>query len=103
MFVARMKEINEQTPGTAEQSEMTLAQFWERTYLPFAKENLRPSTVSGYEQVWNQPLKTCFHGKALKEYRTHMGSIFLTALAKSGLVRSTLAHVRSLACGIFTR
>ena len=37
----------------------------------------------------------------LREYRTHVGSKFLTELAKT-LCRTTVQHVRSLASGIFS-
>lgn len=96
-----MREINEQVPGQINEQDTTVAEFWEKTYLPFAKENLRASTVYGYEQIWNQHLKLHFGQMTLKEYRTHMGSLFLTGLAKN-LGRQTLQHIRSLASGIFS-
>ncbi len=37
----------------------------------------------------------------MKDYKTHMGSLFLTSLSKK-LGRHTLQHVRSLASGIFS-
>jgi Phage integrase, N-terminal SAM-like domain len=96
-----MRGINEQTPGRANERDITVADFWEKTYLPFAKENLRTSTVYGYEQIWNQHLKLHFGELTLKEYRTHMGSVFLTGFAKT-LGRHTLQHIRSLCSGIFS-
>ncbi len=81
--------------------DITVAEFWTETYLPFAEENLRHSTVYGYRHVWTQHLAGHFGTKTLREYRTSMGSIFLTALAKT-LCRSTVQHVRSLASGIFS-
>jgi integrase len=58
-------------------------------------------TVYGYRQIWAQHLSGHFGTRTLREYRTHVGSIFLTALAKK-LCRSTVQHVRSLASGIFS-
>jgi len=96
-----MLTINEQNPGRVNHQNIKIADFWENTYLPYATENLRYSTVSGYEQIWNQHLKAHFADFTLREYRTHIGSAFLTSLAKKQ-GRRTIAHVRSLASGIFT-
>jgi len=82
-------------------NDQTVVTFWEKTYLPFAEENLRHSTVHGYKQVWNQHLAPHFGTMALKDYKTHMGSLFLTSLAKK-LGRHTIQHIRSLASGIFS-
>jgi integrase len=81
-------------------NDQTIAAFWEKTYLPFAEENLRASTVHGYKQIWGQHLSVHFGTTALKDYKTHMGSLLLTSLAKK-LGRATLQHIRSLASGIF--
>ena len=81
-------------------NDQTIAAFWEKTYLPFADENLRASTVHGYKQIWGQHLSVHFGTTALKDYKTHMGSLFLTSLAKK-LGRATIQHIRSLASGIF--
>jgi integrase len=88
---ANAAPVNDQTVGT----------FWEKTYLPFAEENLRASTVHGYKQIWSQHLESHFGTTALRDYKTHMGSLFLTSLAKT-LGRHTIQHVRSLASGIFS-
>jgi integrase len=82
-------------------NDQTVATFWEKTYLPFAEDNLRASTVYGYKQIWGQHLSTHFGTMELKDYKTHMGSLFLTALAKK-LGRHTIQHIRSLASGIFS-
>ena len=93
--------INERPSDSVDQQEITVADFWDRMYLPFAEENLRTSTVDGYKQLWKQLLRVHFADMTLRQYRTHMGSLFLTSLAKK-LGRRSLAHVRSLASGIFT-
>jgi hypothetical protein len=56
-----MATINAQVPGQPEPADITIAGFWELTYLPFIKEdNLKPSTVYGYEQIWETHLKEPF-------------------------------------------
>ena len=81
--------------------DITVADFWRETYQPFTVENLRHSTVYGYRQVWAQHLEKHFGTMTLREYRTHIGSAFLTKLAKT-LCRSTVQHIRYLASGIFS-
>jgi hypothetical protein len=96
-----MTTINTQVPGKPEAPDLTIAGFWELTYWPFVVENLKPSTQWGYKQIWGLHLKPHFGGMTLCEYRTHHGSIFLTALSKR-FARRTVQTVRSLVSGIFT-
>jgi len=93
-----LAEVNGQTAPVVNQ---TVADFWDTIYLKFIEENLRHSTVWGYEQIWEQHLKGHFGTTLLRDYRTATGSLFLTQLAKT-LGRHTLQHIRSLASGIFT-
>jgi integrase len=93
-----MKTVNAQSAPVNYQ---TIAAFWEKTYLPFAEANLRHSTVHGYKQIWEQHLKAHFSTAAMKDYKTPMGSVFLTGLAKT-LGKHTIQHIRSLASGVFT-
>jgi integrase len=78
----------------------SIVSFFENTYLPFAKKNLRPSTVRGYQQIWAQHLKPHFLNRSLAEYKTSDMSKLLTALADD-LNRNSLAHVRSTASSLF--
>jgi len=82
-------------------ADLTIAAFWEHTYWPFIQENLKPSTIHGYNQIWNQHLKKHFGDTTLREYRKGMGSVFLTKLAKTYRPR-TVTHIKNLASGIFT-
>jgi hypothetical protein len=91
------------TVNTSQRNEedMLVNDFWEQRYLPFVTENMKPSTVSGYKQIWGQHLKEHFAGMTLQGYRTHVGSALLLSLTKTQ-GRRTLNHIRSLASGIFT-
>jgi integrase len=71
-------------------------------YLPFIEANHKHSTVEGYTQIWQQHLQDHFKDHMLREYQTSMASEFLTKLVKDGYGRRTVAHIRSLASGIFT-
>jgi len=96
-----MRGINNQTPGQIKQ-DVTVASFWENTYLPFIKDKKRFSTVYGYESLWASHLKEHFGTRTLAEYRTADGYKYLESLTKT-LGRNSLSHVRNLASGIFTR
>lgn len=85
-----------------ENPDMLITNYWSNSYLPFVTAHLKPSTVDGYTQIWNQFLEDHFTGRTLREYETVDGSKFLTGLAKDKYGRRTVAHVRSLASGIFT-
>lgn len=80
----------------------TIADYWENEYLPTIKAGLKPSTVDGYEDIWEQHLKEHFTNRTFSEYEPHQGSKFLTELIKAGYGQRTVAHVRSLASGIFS-
>jgi integrase len=79
-----------------------VVEFWDKIYLPFieSNNNLKPSTVHGYKQVWNQHLKSHFGTLHLSDYKTHMMSVFLTGLAKT-LRPRTLNAIKWLASAIF--
>lgn len=96
-----MATVNAQVPDLPESAGLTVVGFWEATYFPFVKQECKPSTIHGYNQVWNQRLKDHFGTMTLREYRTHHGSVFLTGL-KSTLGHRTIQHIKSLCSGIFT-
>ena len=79
-----------------------ITDYWENEYLPTVKAGLKPSTVEGYEDIWEQHLEIHFTGRTFNEYEPHHGSKFLTGLIKDGYGQRTVAHVRSLASGIFS-
>jgi integrase len=92
-----MRLVNANTPTT---SALTVVEFWDHTYLPFIESNLKPSTLNGYQQIWNQHLKAHFGTTVLNNYRTSMMSNFLTSLAKT-LRPRTLNHIKWFASSIF--
>ncbi|HEX4424184.1 MAG TPA: site-specific integrase [Terriglobales bacterium] len=85
---------------TRAQKEMLITDFWRDEYLPFINGNRRASTVAGYQQIWTSQLEAHFADRMLHDYQTHHGSAFLTSLTKK-YGKRTLAHLRSLASGIF--
>jgi integrase len=93
-----MKTINKEAPTAGA---LTITEFWEKTYLPFIKSNLKTSTHLGYQQIWKQHLKNHFGTRTLREYKTPMMSNFLTELAKTYRPR-TVNTVKFLASGLFS-
>jgi integrase len=93
-----MRKVN---VNQANEQDMRIADFWEQRYLPFVLENMKASTVYGYQQIWQQHLKAHFGEMTLQGYRTHYGSQFLLGLTKTQ-GRRTLNHIRSLMSGIFS-
>jgi integrase len=87
--------------GVENSGPMGVVEFWDTVYLPFIESsNLKPATVWGYKQVWNQHLKNHFGTTHLSDYKTHMMSILLTGLAKTYRPR-TLNSIKWLASAIF--
>jgi hypothetical protein len=79
----------------ANQQDMRVAAFWEQRYLPFAESNLKPATVYGYKQIWNQHLKSHFGDLTLQSYKTHMGSQFLLWLTRAQDPQNAEPHSQS--------
>jgi integrase len=98
-----MMSVNREAgaPPRENARDITVDEFWEKTYLPWATENLRASTVFGYTKLWQQVLQPHFKRRTLRDYTTPDGSQFLSGLTKR-LGKNSLQHVRSLASGIFT-
>lgn len=88
--------------GVENSGPMGVVAFWDKVYLPFIESDadLKPSTVHGYKQVWNQHLKSHFDATNLTDYKTPTMSVFLTSLAKT-LRPRTLERIKWLASAIF--
>src|ERR1700734_2023052 len=90
-----MRKVNFATESRGNPQDRLVTDYWEKTYLPFVTKHLKPSTVDGYKQIWNQFLEDHFSESecTLREYETHHGSKFLTGLVTDGYGRRTIAHV----------
>jgi integrase len=79
-----------------------LGDFVDRVYLPFAKQQKRPSTYRGYAKVWGHYLKAPCAGAWLREVRTHDVQWWLEEIGREHEVsKATLKHVKNLLSGIF--
>jgi integrase len=80
---------------------MTVREYAETVFLPWAERNKAASTYRQYRQNWANPLKEHFGEIRLAEYRTGMASRFLDSLALRGMGRNTINHVRAQMSVIF--
>jgi hypothetical protein len=58
-------------------TEKPFTDYWEDVYLPTVKHGLKPSTVYGYLQIWEQFLKEHFTGRTFRAYEPHHGNKLL--------------------------
>jgi integrase len=100
-LAAQVMERVNATQGTTPESDVSIADFWETVYLPHIERNTKASTIHGYKKIWESHLSVVFAGLNLRDYQTHHATRFLTALAERDLGVRTIAHIRSLASGMF--
>jgi len=75
---------------------MTLAEFWDGTFGPYSRESKRKSTADSYDDLWSRHVEPDLGDKQLSAIRPADVSQMLTQIAKSGLGRNSVAHVRSV-------
>jgi integrase len=78
----------------------TIGQFVEQIYLPWIKEQKRPSTTRGYSDVWRIRLKPLCADVWIKNVRTFQVQGWLNSI-DSGLSRNTHKHEKKLLSSIF--
>jgi hypothetical protein len=84
--------------------DMPITDFWTK-YLHYCEHEykgrgMKPSTVRGFKQIWNQFLEGHFGNRTLQEYQADQARAFLASL-KTTQVSSTLKHIRGLAGAMF--
>lgn len=97
---SHMRTIN--TVSGQDQNPVSITDYYDNVYLPFVQRHLKPSTVAGYTQIWEQFLEEEFEGRSFQQYEPVHGNRLLNKVLDDGYGKRTLAHVRSLASGIFT-
>ena len=97
----QMDEVNGYVPGETILPDLTLVDYWEKHYVPWVKNNLKPSTLHGYKQAYNQHLKPRFRTTPLKDITTPSATKFLGQLAADGQGERTISHVKWIASGIY--
>jgi integrase len=95
-----MERVNA-SAGTVPEADISVADFWKNVYLPHIERNAKASTIHGYKKIWDSHLAAAFAGFNLTDYQTHHATKYLTSLAERDLGVRTIAHIRSLASGMF--
>jgi len=96
--------------GAKEAGDLRIADFWEIEFLPYCEKvrdvtgepRMKPSTVRGFKQIWNQHLKKHFGEMTLVQYEPVMGSRLLRTLVDTQR-KSTLKHIKALGSAMFKR
>jgi integrase len=101
-----MATVNASQSNGKPQQDMLIADFWEQRYLPYCEseykgKGMKPSTVRGFKQVWNQHLKAHFAKLTLQGYQPDQARRFLASL-KTTQGKNTLKHIRGLAGAMFS-
>jgi len=85
------------------ESTLAVAEFAEGNWLPWARENCKPSTVAGYETLWNAYLAPYLKEISLRDFRTvDAANLFAQIHRNHKIGRTTLQHCKSRLSGIFT-
>lgn len=85
------------------ESTLTVAEFAEKHWLPWAEENCKPSTVAGYKTLWKTYLAPSMKAISLRDFRTvDAANLFAEIHKQHGIGRTTLLHCKSRLSGIFT-
>jgi integrase len=81
-----------------------MGEFVESAYLPWAQEQLKPSTLKEYSGIWQRHLKARASDIWLRDVRTHDVNHWLLDIARQNreLTSSSLQRVKSFLSGIFT-
>jgi integrase len=101
LLAEKLRPINEgrQRP----ESTLPVAEFVEDFYLPFVRENYKPSTSVGYQKIWKKHLAPRLSKIALRDFRTVDAATLLAEIHRQhGLGRTMLKHVKAFLSGAFT-
>jgi integrase len=85
------------------ESTLTIAEFGEKCWLPWVRENCKPSTVAGYETVWPIYLAPYLQKITLRDFRTvDAANLFAGIHRQHAIGRTTLQHCKRGLSGLFT-
>jgi integrase len=88
---------------TNPESNLSVAAYGDNHWLPWVRENCKPSTIAGYEFVWNSYLSPRLQATTLRDFRTFDAANILADLYRvGGHGRNTLKHAKGILSGIFT-
>ena len=95
-----LAEVN--TNQLSPEGALSLERFMEENYLPYVSRQKRPSTFTGYRNMWRCYLKQTCGRVRLRDFRTRDGEQILAEIAKQKqLGRNTLLHIKNLLSAAF--
>jgi integrase len=103
--VPLMDELMDQLnmTGFTPEAGISLGQFVEEIYLPYVAEQLRPSTLKGYRDLWENHVRGQVKQVRVRDFKTCDGERLMQKVArKSDLSKTTLKHIKSWFSGVFT-
>jgi integrase len=101
LLAEKLRPINE--GRMRPESTLSVAEFVEDCYLPFVRENYKPSTSIGYDKIWKKHLAPRLHKIALRDFRTvDAASLLAEVHRQHTLGRTMLKHIKAFLSGAFT-
>lgn len=86
----------------APESTLSVCEYTEQFFLPWAERELRPATAHGYRALWKTYLRARLEKLTVRQFRCVDATNLLRDLHEAHeLGRSTLKHVKSLLSAIF--
>lgn len=101
LLEAILRPMNE--GKTTAQGTMTVADYGDNFFLPYAARELKPSTVHGYRGLWRMYLRPRLERIVLRNLRTSDVAELLRDLHRAhDLSRKSLGHVKGLLSSIYS-
>jgi integrase len=98
---AKLASLNEGRESP--ESTLSVCEYAEKHFLPWADGELRPATAHGYRALWKSYLRPRVQKITVRDFRCCEATRLLSDLHREhGLGRATLAHVKGLLGVIFT-
>src|ERR1700737_258514 len=101
LFMEFMSKLNK--TGFNAEASVDMKRFVAGRYMPWAKENLAPSTSKNYLQVWNQRLAARIGRDRVRDVRpVHIENVLVSILRENpALSKRTVQRAKALLSGIF--
>ncbi|MGB8592758.1 MAG: hypothetical protein WA755_00070 [Candidatus Acidiferrales bacterium] len=97
----KLQPLNE--GRAAPESTLSVCEYAEKFFLPWAERELRPATAHGYRALWKGYLRPRLQESILRDFRCVDATNLLRDLHRAhDLGRATLKHIKSLLSAIFT-
>jgi integrase len=88
--------------GKAVPGELTIQQFIDTKYLPYAKEQKRPSTYAGYSDIARLHIMPNIGGLKLRDFKSVDAQRLIDTLVKKDLTTRSLLHIKSFLSGVIS-